>query len=71
MLDFHVLSEITLPSEPDVLLFSPLDVSVLIVGTYHLEEDASRSGTFLTYKISPSEPTAWFVPFPGNETDFV
>lgn len=59
-LTFNVLQEIKTPSEPDVLLFSPIDSSVLIAGTYHLQEDGSRIGSLLVYRIDPST-TQWYL----------
>jgi hypothetical protein len=51
---FSVLHETDVLSEPDVLLFSPLDPSVLVIGTYHLEENGSRTGSLLIYTVDLS-----------------
>jgi hypothetical protein len=56
---FDVLSETEVPSEPDVLLFSPLDSSVLVVGTYHFQANGTRVGGLLTYTVDPSTH-AWY-----------
>ena len=56
---FDVLSETEVPSEPDVLLFSPLDSSVLVVGTYHFQDNGTRVGGLLTYTVHPSTH-AWY-----------
>jgi hypothetical protein len=56
---FNVLQEIKTPSEPDVLLFSPIDPTVLIAGTYHLQEDGSRIGSLLVYRIV-SSTSQWY-----------
>jgi hypothetical protein len=55
-----VLHETDVLSEPDVLLFSPLDPSVLVTGTYHLEKDGSRTGSLLVYSVDPST-FMWYV----------
>jgi hypothetical protein len=57
---FNVLQEIKTPSEPDVLLFSPIDPSVLIAGTYHLQEDGSRVGGLLVYRVV-SSTSQWYL----------
>ena len=52
MNDFQILRQVTIESEPDVLLFSPLDSSLLVVGTYHLvKESGQREGKLLLYRI--------------------
>jgi hypothetical protein len=53
MLEFEILGEVTLPAEPDILLFSLLYPSILVVGTYHLKQDATREGLLLTYQCNP------------------
>lgn len=55
-----VLHETDVLSEPDVLLFSRLDPSVLVIGTYHLEKDGRRTGSLLIYTVDPSTFT-WYV----------
>ena len=51
---FHILSETEIPNEPDVLLFSPINPSVLVAGTYHLEKEGRRSGSLLVYFVDPA-----------------
>ena len=58
MLEFQVLGEITLPAEPDVLLFSRLHPSILVVGTYHLKQDGTREGLLLTYQCNQTNFSA-------------
>lgn len=55
---FTVLNVTELPAEPDLLLFSSLDSSILVVGTYHLEEDGNRAGSLLLYHVDSSS-LAW------------
>ncbi len=58
MNNFDVQSQIDTEAEPDVLLFSPLDTSLLVVGTYHLNKDGQRHGSLLLYTLD-SESNAW------------
>jgi len=58
MNNFDVQSQIDTEAEPDVLLFSPLDTSLLVVGTYHLNKDGQRNGSLLLYTLD-SESNAW------------
>ena len=51
---FDLLYITDTPAEPDVLLFSNLLSSVLVAGTYHLEEDGLRTGNLLVYVVDPS-----------------
>jgi len=49
---FQIQNRVIVESEPDVLLFSPLDPSLLVVGTYHLiKENGRREGKLLLYSI--------------------
>ena len=50
---FDILSVADIPNEPDVLLFSPTNPSVLVAGTYHLENDGRRCGSLLVYAVDP------------------
>jgi hypothetical protein len=54
-----ILNEKKTPAEPDVLLFSSLNPSVLIAGTYHLEENGRRIGSLLVYTVDPLS-FAWY-----------
>lgn len=54
---FNIVNKEDTPSEPDVLLFSPIDPFVLVAGTYHLESDGRRSGSLLVYVLDPSSFT--------------
>ena len=56
---FDILSKTDTPNEPDVLLFSPINHSVLVAGTYHLENGGRRSGSLLVYAVDPSSFT-WY-----------
>jgi hypothetical protein len=56
---FNILSETNVPAEPDILLFSPLDASVLVTGTYHLEKNGRRIGSLLLYTVDPST-SSWY-----------
>jgi hypothetical protein len=51
---FDILSVADVPNEPDVLLFSPTDPSVLVAGTYHLENSGRRCGSLLVYAVDPT-----------------
>jgi hypothetical protein len=51
---FSSLKRIKTPAEPDVLLFSELDPSILVAGTYHLEENGDRVGSLLLYLVDLS-----------------
>jgi hypothetical protein len=44
-------SRIKVEAEPDVLLFSPLHPSLLVIGTYHLCGNGTREGMLLLYDI--------------------
>lgn len=37
--------------EPDVLLFSPVNPAILVVGTYHLEQNGKRKGTISLFQV--------------------
>jgi hypothetical protein len=56
---FKVLETVETPHEPDVLLFSPIDPSVLVVGTYHLLTDGQRIGSLLLYYIDAETTASW------------
>jgi hypothetical protein len=60
MSEFKVLETVETPHEPDVLLFSPIDSSVLVVGTYHLLTDGQRIGSLLLYSVNV-ETASWYV----------
>jgi hypothetical protein len=60
MSEFKVLGTVETPHEPDVLLFSPIDSSVLVVGTYHLCTDGQRIGSLLLYSVNV-ETASWYV----------
>jgi hypothetical protein len=57
---FTILNVTESPAEPDILLFSSLDPSVLVVGTYHLEEDGNRAGSLLLYYVDSSS-FVWYL----------
>jgi hypothetical protein len=58
---FHIVKEVETPAEPDVLLFSTIDPTVLIVGTYRLQNGGSRTGSLLLYKVEPLvSPCPWY-----------
>lgn len=65
---FSILTKTETPDEPDVLLFSSLDPSVLVAGTYHIKEDGRRSGSLLVYSVDPSS-FAWYG-FEGRYANF-
>lgn len=54
-----ILNEEKTPAEPDVLLFSSLNPSVLVAGTYHLDDNGRRSGSLLVYTVDPLSFT-WY-----------
>ena len=54
-----ILNEEKTPAEPDVLLFSSSSPSVLVAGTYHLDDDGRRSGSLLVYTVDPLSYT-WY-----------
>ena len=56
---FDILSKTDTPNEPDVLLFSPINPSVLVAGTYHLENAGRRRGSLLVYAVDPASFT-WY-----------
>jgi hypothetical protein len=57
---FKVFETLETPNEPDVLLFSPIDSSALVVGTYHLLVDGQRIGSLLLYSLNV-ETASWYV----------
>ena len=57
---FDILDKANTPSEPDVLLFSPIDPSILVAGTYHLESNGQRTGSLLVYILDPLSFTWYF-----------
>jgi len=54
----QVLYKVETAAEPDVLQFSPLDPRLLVVGTYHLEDNGTRKGTLLLYSVAP-QSNSW------------
>jgi hypothetical protein len=58
-MEFSVVDCVTTPDEPDVLLFSPIDPSLLLVGTYHLGDTGQRTGTLLLYSVD-AQTSKWY-----------
>jgi hypothetical protein len=59
--EFNAVNKIYTPAEPDVLLFSLLEPSLLVIGTYHLLEDGSRLGSLLLYSLDNT--SSWYALF--------
>jgi len=57
----RVLHTVKTPAEPDVLQFSPLDPRLLVMGTYRLEQNGTRTGTLLLYSVN-IQSHSWFSP---------
>jgi hypothetical protein len=54
-----VLYQLETESEPDVILFSRVDTSVFVAGTYHLDESRARNGALLLYHLSVASSPPW------------